>query len=397
MCIFSGAFFRGRWIILLVLFAAGGGAAYYHYAGPRDREGGPELAYVQPDRGDVVQAIRAAGQLNPVRTVQVGSQISGNIAELHADFNSRVRKGDLVAKLDTATFEADVALKRAELESARAALSLVRLNRDRLHSLKDRGLVPDADLDATEAEFAQAEALVRIRKSNLRKSEIELERCHIHSPTDGIVISRNVDVGQTVAASLSAPVLFEIAEDLARMKINTHVPEADIGRIEVGQRVEFVVDAYRGERFAGRVSQIRNAPIMVNNVVTYDTVVLVDNSDLRLKPGMTAEVHVITDERETTLRVRNTALRARLPDGVAVRERDRPESEGDWRRVYLQPDDGRLEERWVRIGISDGVYSEVLEGVAEGDRLVTGLAVRATADRGRGDGPSFLRGRQAQY
>ncbi|MCC5805142.1 MAG: efflux RND transporter periplasmic adaptor subunit [Opitutales bacterium] len=396
MCILSGFLIRGRWIVLFVLLAAAGGAAYYQYADPRNRDGGPEFAYVQPDRGDVVQAIRASGQLNPVRKVQVGSQISGNIAELHADFNSRVRKGDLVAKLDTATFDANVALKRAELESARAALALVRLNRDRLRSLKGRGLVPDADLDATEAEFEQAESLVRIRESSLRMSEIELERCYIHSPTDGIVISRNVDVGQTVAASMSAPVLFEIAEDLARMKINTHVPEADIGGVVVGQRVEFRVDAYRDERFEGEVSQIRNAPLMVDNVVTYDTVVLVDNSDLRLKPGMTAEVHVITEEREDALRLRNTALRARLPDAVAVVERERPE-DGDWRRVYLHPVDGPLEERWVRIGISDGVHSEVLEGVSENDKLVTGLAVRATADRGRGDGPSFLRGRQAQY
>jgi HlyD family secretion protein len=237
---------------------------------------------------------------------------------------------------------------------------------------------------------------VRIREEHVEQARLELERCTIISPTDGIVISRNVDVGQTVAASLSAPVLFEIAEDLTRMMINARVPEADIGTVREGQRVEFKVDAYRDQVRQGSVMQIRKAPIIVDNVVAYDTVIYVDNQDLTLNPGMTAEITIITDERTDVLRVRNLALRARLPDWLAPpTPSDLPEGA---RIVYRlrDPNDPRsLEPVPVRTGLADLVYTEIHDGVSAGDTLVTGVAPRRQGGRERST--SVLTGSQAQF
>lgn len=382
------------WAFLLVAVAAG---AWAFQNRDRDASGGIRFQTVDSSLGDVVAYVRATGQLNPVRKVQVGSQISGIIAELHADFNDRVEKGQLVALLDTATLDAALRLAEAELERAESALELQRITEARTRELLDRGHTTQSEMDRAHAETRQAEASVRIQRSRVDTARLNLERCRILSPTDGVVISRDVDVGQTVAASLSAPVLFEIADDLSRMKINTHVSEADIGMVAEGQRVEFRVDAYRDEVFDGSVHQVRNAPILVDNVVSYDTVVYFENPGERLKPGMTAEVHVITEELRDVVRVRNTALRARLPDGFLPERPDRPEGDGDWRVVYLFRGHGQVPEpRWVRAGISDGVYTEVLEGLESDETLVVGLSLQ-TAGGDRGGRGSLFTGRQAQY
>jgi HlyD family secretion protein len=349
---------------------------------------------VEADRGDVVAFVRATGQLNSIRRIQVGSQISGNIAEIHADFNDQVSKGQLIALIDTATYKANVELAEAELESAKSVRELRRITKDRYRELLERGHTTRSEMDRVSAELRQAESGVRIRESHLQKAQLDLDRCHILSPTDGVIISRNIDVGQTVAASLSAPVLFEIADDLSRMKINTHVSEADISMISEGQRVEFRVDAWRDQTFEGIVHQVRNAPILVDNVVTYDTVVYLDNLDQRLKPGMTAEVHLITEERRDVLRLRNTALRARLAEQWIPPVGDPPSS--DHRRVFRRRDGGSLETVWLETGISDGIYTEVLCGLEEGDVLAVGMALQG-GEGGDSSGRSLFSGRQAQY
>ncbi len=343
----------------------------------------------------MVQSVLSTGELNPVRTVQVGSQISGNIKELLADFNSEVRQGDVVALLDPAIYQANVSLAEAEMERAEAAFQLSRVQFERIQTLHDRDIISDSERDEARARMQQAQASLRIARHQLEKAELELEHCTVRSPVNGIVISRNVDVGQTVAASLAAPVLFEIAEDLTQMEINTFVSEADIGRVREGQAVIFRVDAYRDSPFKGKVWQVRNAPMVIDNVVSYDAVVRVENPDLLLMPGMTAEVDFITAEREQVLRVRNTALRARLPDAVRPSEPELPEG-SDWRRVYRLRMGGNVEAIPVRVGISDGMFTEIIEGLSEGDVLVSGMSLQRTQSNER-SGPSLLQGRQQQF
>lgn len=382
---------------IFVLLAAGW--AVWHFtlrSGSSDAgANAAQLDFTEVERGAVVQSVRATGRLRPVAEVQIGSQVSGIITELFVDFNSEVKKGQLIAQLDPSTFQADVALAEAELASAQAALELARSKERRVRPLFKQEHLPQSALDEAIAELRQAEAQVSIRRSQLRRAEVELERCRIVSPTDGIVISRNVDVGQTVAASLSAPVLFEIADDLTRMEIITNVPEADVGNLRKGQAVEFLVDAYRERRFEGEVVQIRNAPRVIENVVTYDTVVRVDNSKLLLKPGMTAEVFITTDRVDDAVRVRNSALRARLPENLRPAT-ERPDSVSDTARpVFVLGASSEIEVRWVETGITDGFYTVVLSGLEPGTELITGFRLRAAA--GGDSGSSILTGQQATF
>src|SRR6266446_7133699 len=241
-------------------------------------------------RGPITQAVTATGTLNPVVNVQVGSQVSGNIAKLFADFNSEVKAGQVVAQIDPVLFQATVTQTEGDRANAQAALELARINAKRTQELFAKKTSSQADVDQAVANLHQAEANVKIKQGALDKAKADLEHCAITSPIDGVVISRSVDVGQTVAASLQAPVIFAIANDLTKMQIDSNVAEADVGVLEVGQDVDFTVDAFPMRTFHGKVVQVRNAPITVQNVVTYDTVIGVSNPDLKLKPGMTANV-----------------------------------------------------------------------------------------------------------
>src|SRR3989442_3520216 len=262
-------------------------------------------------RGPITQAVTATGTLNPFVNVQVGSQVSGNIAKLFADFNSQVKAGQVVAQIDPALFQATVTQAEGDLANAQAALELAKVNAKRTQDLFARKTSSQADLDQAMANLHQAEANVKIKQGALDKAKADLEHCTITSPIDGVVISRNVDVGQTVAASLQAPVIFQIANDLSKMQIDANVAEADVGVLEVGQDVDFTVDAFPTRTFHGKVVQVRNAPITVPNVVTYDTVIGVSNPDLKLKPGMTANVSIIVTHKDDALQVKNAALRYR--------------------------------------------------------------------------------------
>ena len=283
-------------------------------------------------RGPVSSSVAATGTANPVITVTVGSQISGQVSNLYADFNSVVKKGQVVARLDPSNLEAQLSRDRAQLTSANAALERAkvalenkRLAYDRAKRLQAQDLIPQADFDTAQADFSSAQADVKTAQASiaqaeasLRISQVNLDHATIVSPVDGTVISRNVDVGQTVAASLQAPTLFTIAQDLRRMEVHMNVAEADIGKLAVGQGTTFTVDAYPQERFHGVISEIRNSPTTIQNVVTYEAVIGVDNSELKLKPGMTANVSVIVARKEDALLVPNAALRFKPPEGLAA-------------------------------------------------------------------------------
>src|SRR6059036_1038765 len=262
-------------------------------------------------RGPITQAVTATGTLNPVLNVQVGSQVSGNISKLFADFNSQVKAGQVVAQIDPALFQATVTQAEGDLANAQAALELAKLNATRTEELFAKKTSSKADLDQAVANLHQAEANAKIKQGALDKAKADLDHCTITSPIDGVVISRNVDVGQTVAASLQAPIIFQIGNDLAKMEIDANVAEADVGVLEVGQDVDFTVDAFPMRTFHGKVVQVRNAPITVQNVVTYDTVIGVNNADLKLKPGMTANVSIVVAHKDNVLQIKNAALRYR--------------------------------------------------------------------------------------
>lgn len=328
-------------------------------------------------RGDIISSVTATGTVNPVTTVLVGTQVSGTIKHIYVDFNSPVKKGQIVAQIDPATFEAQVEQSRASLLAAQSNLQKAEatlidakrtLERNRL--LFSKSLIARSDLDSAETNYetakAQAEtakAQAEQAKASLKMAETNLMYTRIVSPVDGIVISRNVDVGQTVAASFQTPTLFTIAQDLTKMEIHCNVSEADIGRVKTGQIAEFTVDAYPDTIFKGKVYQIRNAPITIQNVVTYDVVVKVENPDLKLKPGMTANISIIVETKRDILKIPNAALRFRPPE----MEKDKRPLKG--KGVWMI-DNGKLTRRGITLGISDGSYTEVRSGLNEGDSVI---------------------------
>jgi len=306
----SGGWFK--WVmIIIVIGAVIAGGIWYSTAGAEDA---PQYQTTVVARGDVVQAVTANGTLNPVTNITVGSQISGIILKLSADWNSAVKAGQVVAELDPATYEASVRSASADLASVKANQELQRAEAYRTAELFTNKLVSRSEYDTALASLHQADAQVQIKEASLSNATVNLQRCTIYSPVDGTVISRAVDVGQTVAASLSAPVLFVIANDLTKMQIDANVSEADIGAVAEGQDVNFTVDAFPDSKFTGRVRQIRNSPTTVQNVVTYDVVIEVGNPELKLRPGMTANASIVIAQRDGVLKVPNAAFRFRPPE-----------------------------------------------------------------------------------
>ncbi len=380
---------RKFWVGVVLVVGVGGWWLSQRYA---SAEGSlPPLLTEEVDRGDIAQRVVAYGNIQPVHHVTVGSQVSGIVDEVFVDFNARVTRGQVLAQIDSSTFAAAVSSATAELESAESGLELARRNWERIQELRTRQVVPASDLDQAEAQFRQAEAQVQVRRHALDAARRELDRTTITAPADGIVISRTVDPGQTVAASLSSPELFEIASDLAVMHIHALVSEADIGRVSEGDRVLFSVDAHRGTQFHGEVVQVRNAPRIQDNVVHYETLIRVANEEGHLKPGMTAEVSIIISEVHDVLRVRNTALRARLPDGLRP-----PDAEltGEYNGRVYRLENGRLVSIPVITGLTDGVHTEIRGGIAEGDVLTVGVSL---ASENSGTRRSLLTGNQATF
>jgi RND family efflux transporter, MFP subunit len=327
-----------------------------------------------------VSSVTATGTVNAVTTVLVGTQVSGTIKTLYVDYNSPVKDGQLIAQIDPATFEAQVGQAKANLCSAKANLqkaeaTLIDSERtmNRNQELFSKGLIARSDFDTAETNYETAKASVSAAKAQIAQTEAALNYAEtnlrytrIVSPVDGVVISRSVDVGQTVAASFQTPTLFTIAQDLTKMQIDTNVDEADIGKVSVEQNVDFTVDAYPEITFKGTVWQIRNAPIIVQNVVTYDVVIKVDNPELKLKPGMTANVSIITSFKKGILKIPNAALRFILSETEKGIEKNVQKGLGIW--ILEKGEPKRIP---ILTGISDGSYTEVISGaVKEGQEVI---------------------------
>jgi HlyD family secretion protein len=475
-----------KWLIglaILIALAAVGGFTFYNSSKKVD------YLTAKIERGDIDSTISSTGTVNAVINVQVGSQVSGNILELHADFNSKVKKGDVVAVIDPAPFQARVDQAQAALDSAKAAVvnaratlkksdadianakanvanqdanivkaksavsdSKIKLDR-RKQMVKD-GIVSQEELDTAQSTYDQAAALlnaanaqldaskdslestraqqevirtqldtaqasVKQQNANLEQAQLDLSHTRIISPVDGTVIARNMDVGQTVAASFSAPTIFNIARDLTKMEVDANIDESDIGRVKLDQPVTFTVDAFPGQLFMANVTQIRQSPTNVSNVITYVVVIRFDNTDLKLFPGMTANVRILTDRQTDVLKLPNAALRFRPPDVAANTDKNKPgggggdgrkggfggggggtggggsgaggggrggfggggfgqgrggRGSGGFQTVYLLGEDGKPKPTRVRTGATDGNFVAILsDNIKEGDTVITGI------------------------
>ena len=380
--------FHNKYVKYIILILALIGIPCVIY-GLIDKKNEPGYRTVKLERGDIASTILATGTLNPVILVQVGSQISGNIKGLYADFNSVVKKNQVIARIDSMLLKAEVEKARANykaalanVEKAKVIVTDTRRTLNRYKALVKENLVSQSDVDTAQTNYDSAVAQIEVvraqvdqTRSTLDFSRTRLDYAIIRSPVDGIVLSRNVDVGQTVAASFQAPTLFTIARDLTEMQVNTSVDEADIGLVKSGQKVTFTVDAYPSEMFKGRVSQIRNAPQVVQNVVTYDVIIEVENLELKLKPGMTANVSIVVAEKRNVLSIPNAALRfrpygeereSRQPKGIETSAQN---------RVWALLADAKLKSVPVKLGVNNVRYYELTEGdLKEGDNLVVGLS-----------------------
>ena len=344
----------------------------------KGKENGMKYRVQKVARGEIVSSVTATGTVNAVTTVLVGTQVSGTIKTLYVDFNSPVKRGQLIAQIDPATFEAQVGQAKANLFSAKANLEKseatvidAKRTMERNRELVSENLIAQSDFDTAETNYettkasrGEARAQIAQTEAALKFAETNFQYTRIVSPVDGVVISRNVDVGQTVAASFQTPTLFTIAQDLTKMQIDTNVDEADIGKVTVGQNVDFTVDAYSETTFKGSVWQIRNAPIIVQNVVTYDVVIKVDNSELKLKPGMTANVSIIIAIKKKALKIPNVALRF-MPS-----EKETGESVKKGLGIWII-EKGEPKRIPIVTGISDGNYTELVSGaLKEGQEVI---------------------------
>lgn len=362
----------------------------------------PQYITQKVDKGDIRATVSATGTVNAITTVLVGTQVSGTVKQLFVDYNSEVRKGQLLAQIDPSTFEAQVAqahanlmLAEANLEKAKIAVRDTISTFERNKILFGKNFVSKSDLDASETNYLSAKAQIRAAqaqvdqsRASLNLAQTNLRYTQILSPVNGTVISRSIDVGQTVAASFQTPTLFTIAQDLTKMQIKADIDEADIGRIQVNQPVTFTVDAYPEITFKGKVSEIRNAPTTVQNVVTYNIMVNVDNPDLKLKPGMTTNVSIVIDNKQDILRVPNAALRLRIQDKSIANAA--PKGAGVWVMENKKPKRVPL-----TLGISDNLFTEVLSGnLSEGATIIVEMKngnQKTDSKTGPPPGPGFLR------
>lgn len=422
-------------LVLLLALLAGGGWWWF------SRGGGSAVQYrtATIERGNLQATVSASGAVNPVTQVSVGTQVSGQVRDVFVDFNSEVKAGQLIAQIDPQTLEyrlnssladldaanAAVAIAQANAASARANVSRARTDlaeaqrsHERNLSLVAQGFIAQSEADRTraalasaqeslkavealvgvsEAQIASARANVKQREAAVSQARVDLSRTRITSPVDGIVIKRTVERGQTVAASLQAPELFVIAQNLSEMQVDASIDEADVGRIRPGQKATFTVDAFPGRTFEGQVRQVRKAATNVSNVITYIAVVGFANGDSRLLPGMTANVRVVTDQRENVLKVPNAALRVRLPgpeagNGAASGPRGGPPRG----RIHLLDDTNQPVSVAVGTGVTDGSFTEVVlkpdspdaDRVVEGAKVITGVQGGATPAAARSRQPA---------
>ena len=419
-------------LALIILVAA---YAVWHFSTAKDA---PAYKLAKLEAGPITAAVSATGTLNPVVSVQVGSQVSGQITEILVDFNSPVKAGQLIARIDPNTFTQRVRQAEADMDAARATLavqqaqiaqaqaSLLDAQRDftRKEQLVEKKFISAAErdkaqttLDAATAalQLAQAQLLngqaqVRQRQALLVQAQVDLQRTSIRSPVDGVVVKRSVDTGQTVAASLQSPELFIIARNLTDMQVETSVDEADVGRIQPGQQTSFTVDAFPGRRFTGEVRQVRKAASIVSNVVSYTVVISAANPELILLPGMTANVRIVTAHKDNALKVANAALRFRpasLKDAANGDARDEKAAQNKTSavspaptfstttglpgRLWVVGSDGAPQAVDVRLGLSDGGMTEILtDTLKAGSEVITGLQTAARSKSAGAPGPRMF-------
>jgi HlyD family secretion protein len=392
-----------KWLLIVVVLAAAGGGYFYFSHGRT-----PPVTYnsTAVTRGELTKLVTATGTLNPVVNVTVGSQVSGRISKLNVDFNSVVKSNQVIAEIDPATYQAAVEQSTADLSNAKANLELQQVQANRSSELFTNKLISGSDFDTAIATLHEAEAMVKIKQASLNNAMVNLNYCRIVSPVDGVVILRAVELGQTVASSFNTPTIFQIANDLTKMQIDSSVAEADVGGVVEDQEVAFRVDAYPERIFHGAVKQVRNSPTTVNNVVTYDCVIAVTNADYKLKPGMTANVEITVAQRDDALIIPNGALRFRVPDNAVVVTNSTtaptaPATNGGGNfaggpggrhggggrgrgerpsvhTVYLLAGEGKdekLQAVQIKTGISDGISTEVVSGLDAGAKVVTGVVL----------------------
>lgn len=341
--------------------------------------------------GNIRKIVEATGTINPVNTVEVGSQVSGKIEEIYVDYNDVVKKGQRLAVLDTDILERDLREAISSLNVAKSNLNLARLETKRTRELYKNNYVSKSELDTAEANLVAKEESYKTAKINHEKAKINLNYAYIDSPVSGTVITRDVDVGQTVASSYSAPILFTIAEDLSKMQIETSISEADIGMIKDGKnlQVEFTVDAYPTKTFKGKIKQVRLGSTVESNVVVYNVIIEIDNENNVLLPGMTAYVSILIDSADNVLRIANTALRFKANKQVRemmglgeLTEEERQEiiakyREGGYAYIYVLDSHGRPKGRLVQKGLSDATYTEIKsEDLKKGDRVVSACLIK---------------------
>jgi len=386
---------RLSWIVLVCLVAASAIAYYIRV----DVSAAPtQLTFDSVSRGDVVATVEATGTLQPVDTVEVGTQVSGTLASIGTDFNELVKRGQVLATLDPALFQtqidqakATVIRLQAELDKAQVQLEDAQLKQKRAEQLAADQLLPQQDVDTArsttrvaETSLTSATAQLNQAKAALTQAQVNLSHTVITSPTDGIVLSRNVEVGQTVSAGLQAPTLFVIARDLTRLELQARVDEGDVGGVKPGATVSFTVDAYPRREFHGKVRLVRLQPTTVQNVVTYTTIIDVPNDDSQLKPGMTSTVSIETARADAVLRVPSAALRfvpteavlKEFPSALNAENESGPAKASSRReQAVWQLSNGQLKKIPVRVGVSDGTQVEVIaHDLSEGASIITGVA-----------------------
>lgn len=405
-------FTRKRIVIAIGFLLLAGAAAYYQKTQGKPKDEEPKYRTAQVDMGNITQTVTASGTLNPVALINVGSQVSGTVVELNADFNDRVKKGQVLLKLDPTIFNAQIKQSEASLASAQASRRLAMVNLERNQKLVTQNYISGSALDLSKREVEVADANIKLAMAQLERVQADLNNSVIRSPIDGVIIKRTIDMGQTVAASFQTPNLFQIARDLTKMQIDTSVSEADVGALKNGLSARFVVDAYPDREFDATLRQFRLAATVLQNVVTYNVVLDVDNKDELLKPGMTAQVRLVVGNRQNVLRIPTAALRYKLSDEeIAKEEKARkdaakkdgasasatamlpaPEAEDDLAfrsknettrsfKIYKLDAKNQAKPVDIKIGVSNFRYTEVVSGDVRASEQVV---IRALDKAGAG-------------
>ncbi|OKZ15759.1 MAG: efflux transporter periplasmic adaptor subunit [Butyricimonas synergistica] len=364
-------------VIVAVIIVVGIALAFFAFR-PKEKEVVKYDSF-EVKKGDIRNTITATGTIEPITQVEVGTQVSGTIAHIYVDYNTDVKKGQLIAELDKTVLESEYESQLSAFYSNQNEYDYQKKNHERVAGLHAKNLVSDSDFETSEYQYEKARRALDRSRSDLLKAKTNLNYCMIYSPIDGVVISRVVDEGQTVAATFNTPKLFVIANDLRKMRVIADVDEADIGQVKEGQKVIFRVDAFPDEYFEGAVTQVRLEPIVTSNVVTYEVVIDAPNPDLKLKPGLTASITVLIHEKTDVLMIPLRALRFQPEEehGQPLKSESGKTAPG-MKSVWVQAA-GNLMNKNVRLGISDGIYTEVTEGLQAGERVITGIQVPVSA------------------